>query len=108
MGAETLLIVRVAPSRLQAVAGALVQYPAFRYVAAILDDNSLFCEVITTSVSALNDFISGTLAHLEGVQGWTGAMELLYLKRGFVETPWWRAQLEATPPIGDAATISGP
>ena len=35
-----------------------------------------------------------TLAQLEGVQGWNAAMELVFLKRGGVETPWWRAQLE--------------
>ncbi|NYK08856.1 Lrp/AsnC family transcriptional regulator [Leifsonia naganoensis] len=93
MGAETLLLVRVAPARLEAVANALSEYPAVRYLAAILDDNSLFCELITPSVAELNDFISHTLSALEGVEGWTGAMELLYLKRGFVETPWWRTQV---------------
>ncbi|MBO1738997.1 Lrp/AsnC family transcriptional regulator [Leifsonia sp. TF02-11] len=93
MGAETLLLVRVAPDRLQSVAQALSEYPAVRYLAAILDDNSLFCEVITPSVAELNEFISRTLALLDGVEGWTGAMELLYLKRGFVETPWWRTQV---------------
>ena len=93
MGAETLLLVRVAPDRLQKVAAALSEYPAVRYLAAILDDNSLFCELISPSVADLNDFISHTLALLDGVEGWTGAMELLYLKRGFVETPWWRTQV---------------
>jgi len=99
MGAETLLLVRVSPTRLQAVAAALSQYPAVRYLAAILDDNSLFCELITPSVADLNEFISHTLSALDGVEGWTGAMELLYLKRGFVETPWWRSQVDyASPP----------
>ncbi|GIT80957.1 hypothetical protein LLS1_26260 [Leifsonia sp. LS1] len=95
MGAETLLLVRVEPARLEAVAEALSTYPAVRYLAAILDDNSLFCELITPSVAELNDFISHTLSALDGVEGWTGAMELLYLKRGFVETPWWRTQVGA-------------
>ncbi|NYD74677.1 DNA-binding Lrp family transcriptional regulator [Leifsonia soli] len=93
MGAETLLLVKVAPSRLEAVAQELSGYPAVRYLASLLDDNSLFCELITPSVAELNQFISHTLSVLDGVEGWTGAMELLYLKRGFIETPWWRAQV---------------
>lgn len=92
MGAETFLTVKVAPDRLDAVARELARYPFVRYLAALLDDNALLCEVITTSVDELFAFVTDALAHLEGVEGWTANMELLFLKRGFVETPWWRAQ----------------
>lgn len=94
MGTETLVTVRVAPARLDAVARALAAHRSVRYLAALLDDNSLFCEVITTSAAELHRFFLSTLAQLEGVQGWNASMELVFLKRGGVETPWWRAQLE--------------
>jgi DNA-binding Lrp family transcriptional regulator len=92
MGAETFLTVKVAPSRLEAVARELARYPFVRYLAALLDENALLCEVITTSVDDLYAFVTDSLAHLDGVEGWSANMELLFLKRGFVETPWWRAQ----------------
>jgi DNA-binding Lrp family transcriptional regulator len=93
MGAETFLTVRVSPDRLDAVARQLARYPFVRYLAALLDDNALLCEVITTSVDDLFSFVTDSLAHLDGVEGWSANMELLFLKRGFIETPWWRAQV---------------
>jgi len=93
MGAETLLTVKVAPARMDAVARELAQQPAVRYLAATLDENSLFCEVIMPSAERLYEFINQTLSRLEGVEGWTASMELLFLKRGFIETPWWRTQV---------------
>lgn len=93
MGAETLLTVRVAPRNMDTVAQQLAQHPAVRYLAATLDENSLFCEVILPSTNDLYSFITSTLSRLEGVEGWTASMELLFLKRGFVETPWWRSQV---------------
>jgi DNA-binding Lrp family transcriptional regulator len=93
MGAETLLNVRVAPRKMDAVARELAQHPAVRYLAATLDENSLFCEVILPSTTDLYSFITSTLSRLEGVKDWTASMELLFLKRGFVETPWWRSQV---------------
>ena len=94
MGTETLVTVRVEPSRLDDVARSLAAHRSVRYLAALLDDNSLFCEVITTSAAELHRFFLSTLAQLEGVQGWNASMELVFLKRAGVETPWWRAQLE--------------
>ncbi len=93
MGAETLLTVKVTPSRLDAVARELSRHPAVRYLAATLDENVLFCEVITRSADELHGFISTVISSLDGVEGWTAAMELLFLKRGFMETPWWRSQV---------------
>jgi DNA-binding Lrp family transcriptional regulator len=93
MGAETLMTVTVHPACLEAVVHELARYTAVRYLAATLDDNSLFCEVITPSTTDLHAFIIGTLSRLDGVQGWSASMELLSLKRGFVETPWWRTQV---------------
>lgn len=91
--AETLLTVSVEPAKLSKVAAALTQHPAVRYLAATLDGNSLLCEVIAASTRGLFDFTTATLATLDGVAGWSASVELLSLKRGFVETPWWRAQL---------------
>lgn len=93
MGTETLVTVRVAPARLETVARQLATHPSVRYLAALLDDNSLLCEVITPSATELHAFIQRTLSLLDGVEGWSASMELVYLKRGSVETPWWRAQL---------------
>ena len=90
---ETLLTVSVEPAKLNAAAHALAQQRAVRYIGATLDGNSLLCEVIAASTGALFEFTTKTLATLDGVIGWTAAVELLSLKRGFVETPWWRAQV---------------
>jgi DNA-binding Lrp family transcriptional regulator len=91
--AETLLTVSVAPARLNDVAAALAMERSVRYLGATLDGNSLLCEVIADSTRGLFDFTTSTLAKLEGVVGWSASVELLTLKRGFVETPWWRDQL---------------
>lgn len=93
MGAETLLTVKVRPSQMDAVARSLATHPAIRYLAATLDENALFCEVIVPSTHELYAFITSTLSQLDGVEGWTASMELLFLKRGFIETPWWRTQV---------------
>jgi DNA-binding Lrp family transcriptional regulator len=93
MGAETLLIVKVRPGRLDGVVRGLVPHSAVRYLAATLDQNSLFCEVIAGSNDELYRFITETLSQLEGVEGWEASMELLNPKRGFAETPWWRTQV---------------
>lgn len=95
MGAETLVQVTVTPSRLDAVAEELARYPFVRYLALMLDENSLLCELITPSAADLHAFMTGPLSGLEGVEGWSASMELVFLKRGFVETSWWRAQLES-------------
>ncbi|WP_236791109.1 Lrp/AsnC family transcriptional regulator [Amycolatopsis sp. GM8] len=91
--AETLLMVSVAPAKLDTVAAALTRHRSVRYLGATLDGNSLLCEVIADSTRGLFEFTTSTLAKLEGVVGWSASVELLTLKRGFAETPWWRAQL---------------
>jgi DNA-binding Lrp family transcriptional regulator len=91
--AETLLAVNVDPAKLTDVAAALVRHQSVRYLAATLDGGSLMCEVIAPSTKGLFEFTSATLATLDGVIGWSASVELLSLKRGFVETPWWRAQI---------------
>ncbi len=93
MSAETLLMLRVEPSRLAAVAQTLSQHVSVRFLAAALEENSLYCEIILPSTETLHDFLTGTIAQLKGVRGWTAAMELVFMKRGFIETPWWRAQV---------------
>jgi DNA-binding Lrp family transcriptional regulator len=91
--AETLLWVTVEPARLNEVAATLARHRAVRYLGATLDGNALLCEVITESTKGLFQFTTETLAKLRGVVGWNASVELLTLKRGFVETPWWRDQL---------------
>jgi len=49
---------------------------------------------VKPSQDALFGFLTETLATLEGVHGWQASMELLTVRRGFVETPWWRRELE--------------
>lgn len=91
--AETLLTVSVEPAKLSEVAHSLTQHRSVRYLAATLDGNSLLCEVIAPSTRGLFEFTTSTLGKQDGVVGWSASVELLTLKRGFVEAPWWRAQL---------------
>lgn len=91
--AETLLWVTVEPAKLAQVADALTRHRSVRYLGATLDGNALLCEVIADSTRGLFEFTTQTLATLAGVVGWSASVELLTLKRGFVETPWWRDQL---------------
>lgn len=93
MSAETLLVLRVEPSRMTAVANTLAQHVSVRFLAAALEENSLYCEIILPSTQTLHEFLTGTIANLKGVRGWSAAMELVFMKRGFIETPWWRAQV---------------
>ena len=92
MESEAMLTIRLAPDRINAVAGALIQHREVRYTAATLDGNSLLCEVIASSTPDLFDFVTNTLAGQPGVLGWNANLELLTLKRGFVQTPWWRRE----------------
>ncbi|WP_211229588.1 Lrp/AsnC family transcriptional regulator [Nakamurella lactea] len=92
---ETMLTVRVRPSQLNSVAGELRRHRSVRYIAATLDGNALFCEVIAASTDDLFRFVTETLSSLEGVEGWSSNVELLTVKRGFVQTPWWRAEAGA-------------
>ncbi|MGH3315669.1 MAG: Lrp/AsnC family transcriptional regulator [Nocardioidaceae bacterium] len=89
---ETLLSVSVTPAKLQTVAHQLAGHRAVRYVAATLDGSTLMCEVIAQSTQELSGFVTHSLARLDGVLGWTAAIELMAVKRGFVETPWWQAE----------------
>ncbi len=100
---ETLMLVQVTPGMIDSVAIELARHRAVRYLAATLDGNALLCEVIAASTSSLFDFVTSVLAKLDGVLGWSASMELLFLKRGFVETPWWREQAGLIEP-----GVSGP
>ena len=87
---EVVLNIAVAPQFLDAAARTLSSYRGVRYVAALLSNNALMCELIMPSTQELFEFTTKTLGRLEGVQGWTASVVLLVLRRGFVETPWWR------------------
>ena len=65
-----------------------------RYLAGTLGSSSLFAELILPTTVDMHRFLTEQLAHLEGVRGWRAYTELITLKRGFVETPWWRERLE--------------
>jgi hypothetical protein len=70
------------------------------------------CEVILPTTSDIFTFVTETLGGLAGVQGWTAGVELLTLKRGFIETPWSRAALASrnaspVPAARDAAPARG-
>ena len=100
---ELLLNISVTPSRLDAVAHELAGYVGVRYLAATLNC-SLVCEVIMPSTEDLYRFVTDGLGRIDGVLGWTASVELLTIKRGFLETPWWRLGAEEQ---GDAATDLG-
>jgi DNA-binding Lrp family transcriptional regulator len=91
---EVLLDISVEPRRLREVSERLISFAGVRFVAATLSGSSLLCEMIQPSKDALFGFLTETLATLEGVRGWEASMELLTVRRGFVETPWWRRELE--------------
>jgi DNA-binding Lrp family transcriptional regulator len=90
---ELILDVSVEPSKLHEVSAQLTSVPGVRVVACTLNSSSLVCELIQPSESALHSFLTDTLALLDGVLGWQASMELLTVKRGFIETPWWRDQV---------------
>jgi DNA-binding Lrp family transcriptional regulator len=90
---EILLTITVAPPFLREVANQLSTYRGVRYVAAVLSQNALLCELIVPTTDDVYEFTNGVLGRLEGVLGWTASIELLTVRRGFVETPWWRRDL---------------
>ena len=91
---ETLLDVFVEPAKLEQVARQLAEHDGIRYIAASLTAPSLFCEVILPSADDLFAFFSNHLGQMDGVRGWDASTEVLTLKRGYLETPWWRAVAE--------------
>ena len=105
---EILFMIRVAPARLDAVARELASYRGVRYVAATLGSASLMCEVILPTTSDVFDFVTNTLGRLDGVQGWTAGVELLSVKRGFIETPWSRPALAGATHSATAARDAAP
>jgi len=86
---EIILNISVSPSRLDEVARELASYVGVRYLAATLNC-SLICEVIMQTTEDVYAFVTQGLGKIEGVQGWVANVELLTIKRGFLETPWWR------------------
>lgn len=98
---EIIFMITVTPANLDSAARELATYRGVRYVAATLNGSSLMCEVILPTTRDVFDFVTRTLGPLPGVQGWTANMEMLNLKRGFIETPWWRGRLNASGRNGD-------
>jgi DNA-binding Lrp family transcriptional regulator len=86
---ELILNVSASPARLDAVAQELGRYVGVRYLAATLGC-SLVCEVIMPSTEDVYQFVTQGLGKIDGVLGWSASVELLTVKRGFIETPWWR------------------
>jgi len=90
---EIQLRVDVEPARLTEVAQVLARRPEVRYLALPLGGNCLVAEVIARRTEDLYAFTTESLAALPGVTGWSASLELLTIKRGFVETPWWRSEV---------------
>jgi DNA-binding Lrp family transcriptional regulator len=108
---EVLLDISVDPRKLREVSRRLTEFAGVRFVAATLSSSSLLCEMIQPSEDALFGFLTETLATLDGVHGWQASMELLTVRRGFVETPWWRRELEGhldAPPVALSQAVSRP
>ncbi|MEV0088068.1 Lrp/AsnC family transcriptional regulator [Saccharopolyspora sp. NPDC050642] len=91
--AEVLLFVSVEPSKLEAVAARLSEHRGVRFVAALLGQYSLVCEVIMPTTADLYRFVTGTLGRIDGVRSWQANVEALTVKRGFVVVPWAQAAL---------------
>lgn len=86
---EIVFTITVSPNRLEAVAHELSSYVGVRYLAATLSC-SLVCELIMPSTKDVYEFVTHGLGKIDGVLGWATHVELLTLRRGFLETPWWR------------------
>lgn len=85
---EIIFMITVAPSNLDSAARELATYQGVRYLGAMLSGSLLMCEVILPSSRDIFSFVTTTLGKLDGVQGWTASMELVTLKRGFMDAPW--------------------
>jgi DNA-binding Lrp family transcriptional regulator len=101
---EVLLTLNVSPRKLRDVSAQLSSFVGVRFVAATLSGSSLLCEMIQPTNEALFSFLTDTLASIDGVRGWQASMELLTIRRGFVETPWWRGELSGLTGEGAAAS----
>ncbi len=101
---EIILTISVEPSRLDDVAHRLASYVGVRYLAASVN-GSLVCEVILPTTEDVYQFVTRGLGRIEGVRDWQANVELLTIKRGFLETPWWPAA--STPHPGAVAVGSG-
>jgi DNA-binding Lrp family transcriptional regulator len=95
---EIILNISVDPARLDDVAHELATYVGVRYLAASVN-GSLICEVIMPTTDDLYRFLTQGLGKIDGVRDWTANVELLTIKRGFLETPWSRE---------DEADVVGP
>jgi len=99
---EIILNISVDPSRLDDVAHELASYVGVRYLAASVNC-TLICEVIMPSTEDVYQFVTQGLGKIEGVRDWEANVELLTVKRGFLETPWWReSQSDGSLGSGDA------
>jgi DNA-binding Lrp family transcriptional regulator len=104
---EVLLNLNISPRRLRDVSAQLSSFVGVRFVAATLSGSSLLCEMIQPTNEALFSFLTDTLASIDGVRGWQASMELLTIRRGFVETPWWRSELSRYPADGSNDKAAG-
>ncbi len=88
-----MLFVSVEPSKLESVAAQLAEHRGVRFVAALLGQYSLACEVIMPTTEDLYRFVTGTLGRIAGIRSWQANVEALTVKRGFVVVPWARPAL---------------
>lgn len=95
---EIVLNISVQPTRIDAIARELSSYVGVRYLAATLN-GTLMCELIMPSSEEVFAFMTEGLGRIDGVLGWTASVELLTVKRGFLETPWWLEAVAATPSV---------
>jgi DNA-binding Lrp family transcriptional regulator len=98
---EIILTISVEPSRLDDVAHRLASYVGVRYLAASVN-GSLVCEVILPTTDDVYHFVTRGLGRIQGVRDWQANVELLTIKRGFLETPWWPT-LAPAPALSPAA-----
>lgn len=87
---EIILNISLDPSRIDDVAHELATYVGVRYLAVSVNC-TLICEVIMPTTDDVYAFLTRGLGKIEGVRDWQANVELLTIKRGFLETPWWRS-----------------
>jgi DNA-binding Lrp family transcriptional regulator len=85
---EAILTIQVNPREITKAIKELLKHRSVRYLASMLNGNSLLCEVIAESSEELYSVTSDTLANLDGIMGWRASIELMTVKRGFIHTPW--------------------
>jgi DNA-binding Lrp family transcriptional regulator len=84
---EVFIRMRVDLKAIETIARRLCHETAVRYVSATTGASDLVCEAVLRDTGALYDFVTGTLANLDGIRGVETAVELASVKRAYRPRP---------------------